>query len=250
MKIYALSDIHMEFEANTEAMRQLSKCGYQDDILILAGDIGSDIGLIESAFTLLASRFKHVCYVPGNHDLWVTNGRDLTSMDKYRRICDLARACHVSMDILHMGRLSIVPLLGWYDYSFGEPGEMLRRIWMDYHECRWPKGYDERTITQNFIRRNILDIPPENTVISFSHFLPRIDVMPHYIPEQHQTLYPVLGSNLIEQQIRQIRSKIHVYGHSHVNQKKEIHGVIYINNAYGYPDETRITAKKLLCIHE
>ena len=25
--------------------------------------------------------------------------------------------------------------------------------------------------------------------------------------------------------------------------------VVYINNAFGYPDETRISAKELLCIH-
>jgi hypothetical protein len=27
-------------------------------------------------------------------------------------------------------------------------------------------------------------------------------------------------------------------------------GILYLNNAFGYPDETRIAAKRLVCIHE
>jgi predicted phosphodiesterase len=53
----------------------------------------------------------------------------------------------------------------------------------------------------------------------------------------------------LEQQIRLLRSDIHVYGHSHVNRRIEIGGITYINNAFGYPSETRIAAKRLLCIH-
>jgi hypothetical protein len=30
----------------------------------------------------------------------------------------------------------------------------------------------------------------------------------------------------------------------------KIDGVTYINNAFGYPNETAITAKRLMCIHQ
>jgi Icc-related predicted phosphoesterase len=107
-----------------------------------------------------------------------------------------------------------------------------------------------REIASWFTALNLpLTRPPDNTVISFSHFLPRIDVMPHYIPERHRIVYPVLGSDALEQQVRLLRSNIHVYGHSHVNRHIEIDGVTYINNAFGYPSETRIAAKRLLCIY-
>jgi Icc-related predicted phosphoesterase len=87
-------------------------------------------------------------------------------------------------------------------------------------------------------------------VVTFSHFLPRIDVMPSYIPRHRRMLYPILGSDRLERQLRLFKPSIHVYGHSHVNREVEIEGVTYINNAFGYPEETRITAKRLLCIHE
>ena len=63
-------------------------------------------------------------------------------------------------------------------------------------------------------------------------------------------LFPVLGSVLIEEQIRQLKPQIHVYGHSHVNCQMDIKGIKYINNAFGYPYEQRITNKELLCIYE
>jgi predicted phosphodiesterase len=63
-------------------------------------------------------------------------------------------------------------------------------------------------------------------------------------------LYPVLGSTLLGQQIKEISPDIHVYGHSHLNRRVLIDGVTYINNALGYPSERKVTAKCLLCIHD
>jgi predicted phosphodiesterase len=53
----------------------------------------------------------------------------------------------------------------------------------------------------------------------------------------------------LDTQLRQLGSTLHIYGHSHVNRRIDIDGITYINNAFGYPQETRITAKQLLCIH-
>lgn len=39
-------------------------------------------------------------------------------------------------------------------------------------------------------------------IISFSHFVPRIDILPSSIPPSKRDLYPVLGSTLLEKQIR------------------------------------------------
>jgi hypothetical protein len=41
-----------------------------------------------------------------------------------------------------------------------------------------------------------------------------------------------------------------VYGHSHINRSVRIDGVDYVNNAFGYPGEERIAARRLLCIDE
>jgi Icc-related predicted phosphoesterase len=114
-----------------------------------------------------------------------------------------------------------------------------------------PEGNDVREIASCFAEMNERKLNTTNrTVISFSHFVPRIDVMPSYFSKERRVLYPVLGTELLEKQIRSLRPAIHVYGHSHVNRRVPIEGVCYINNAFGHPGETRITAKQLLCIWE
>jgi hypothetical protein len=43
---------------------------------------------------------------------------------------------------------------------------------------------------------------------------------------------------------------MHVYGHSHVNRNVEVDEVTYLNNAFGYPSESVLTSKRLVCIRE
>ncbi len=121
---------------------------------------------------------------------------------------------------------------------------------MDFRACIWPDGWTAQSITEYFcgLNEEFLTVTNE-TVISFSHFLPRIDVMPAYIPAHKRWIYPILGTQTLEAQIRRLGSSIHVYGHSHVNQRINIDGVLYINNAFAYPDEQKIASKKLLCIY-
>jgi predicted phosphodiesterase len=76
--------------------------------------------------------------------------------------------------------------------------------------------------------------------------MPRIDLMPAMVPAQQRMLYPVLGSNRIDTELRNLGSRMHIYGHSHLNRNKTIEGVQYLNNAFGYPHEDRIASKCLL----
>jgi Icc-related predicted phosphoesterase len=75
-------------------------------------------------------------------------------------------------------------------------------------------------------------------------------LMPKFIPMNRRELYPVLGSASLDRRLRELGSIMHVYGHSHVNRSMKIDGVTYVNNAFGYPQETHIAAKRLLCIYE
>jgi Icc-related predicted phosphoesterase len=122
---------------------------------------------------------------------------------------------------------------------------------MDYRACRWPRGFGVREVAEYFAALND-EVPAVNgdKVITFSHFLPRIDLMPSFIPKNKRVLYPILGATRLEQQLRRHNPDIHVYGHSHVNRNVTIDGVTYINNAFGYPHETRIAAKRFVCIHQ
>jgi Icc-related predicted phosphoesterase len=251
LRVFTTSDIHIDFEENYKWFNSISDYDYKDDILILAGDIIDKISKINSAFKILKSKFSRVSYVPGNHDLWVHSDGIKDSIDKFNIIKKSANENGIDMEPVNIGTLSIVPLLGWYDYTFGSPVDDLLKSWSDYVACKWPENYNETDITLYFISLNesFLNIK-NNFIISFSHFLPRIDIMPSFIPPKKRILYPVFGTTLLEKQIRKLKSNIHIYGHSHLNMQINLDNTIYINNAYGYPYEKKISSKRLKCIYE
>jgi predicted phosphodiesterase len=252
MRVYAVSDIHIDYDVNAKWVAGLSTADYQDDVLILAGDVTDTRRLLDWCLSTLAKRFKQVLFVPGNHDLWVIrDDRAKNSLQKFDDVCAVVESSGASMQAFRGPGVSIIPLLAWYDYSFGEPSEELRSIWMDYRACRWPSGYTDKDVAEHFAALNDKHIRPVGgKVITYSHFLPRIDLMPGFMPCASKLLYPILGSTQLERQLRRLNPHIHVYGHSHVNRHVKIDGVSYINNAFGYPSEAWITSKRLMCIHE
>jgi len=252
MRVFAISDLHLDYEQNQSWLRGLSQTDYLQDVLILAGDISDRLSILTLCFEQLERRFKQVLFVPGNHDLWTRRDEEkLTSFDKFDRVSELALNCGISMNSAHYDTLSIIPLLSWYDFSFGQPTDQLLQTWMDFRSCEWGSEIEPAGITQHFLALNEAVLQSKNeTIITFSHFLPRIDVMPSFIPLSMQYLYPVLGSSLIDEQVRELSSSFHVYGHSHVNQDIMIDGVRYFNNAFGYPSEEHLSFKKLRCIYE
>jgi predicted phosphodiesterase len=251
VRVYAISDIHFDYDINACWVEELSLSYFQEDLLILAGDISHDIYRLRTCIQQLCQRFNRVLFVPGNHDLWVVRKEFDSSFDKFDRVIEVAVDAGASIEPYHDQHLSIVPLFSWYDYSFGLPCDNLRKVWVDFCACQWPQGMGVRDVNHYFLEKNQshLDIKNEH-VISFSHFLPRIDVMPDYIPPKHRVIYPVLGSDALDKQVRALNSNIHVYGHSHVNQQVRLNGIDYINNAFGSPSEAHFTNKDFLCIYE
>lgn len=249
-RVFAISDLHVDHAENARWVEQLSRWDYRQDALICAGDIGHQFNHIAGTLNALQERFRFVVYVPGNHELWVKldNGND--SLQKFVAIQQLARDCGVHVVPLHLDKVSLVPVLAWYDYSFGTPSEDLLERWADYRMCLWPKIFDQSRITRHFLAANEVFTPEEGRqVITFSHFVPRSDLLPSS-GDTVDLLRPVLGSNAIDTHIRKLHSSIHIYGHYHVNRRTYRDGVLYINNALGYPSERYISDKQMVCVVE
>lgn len=253
MRVFAVSDVHLDYQENTQWLANLSDIEYQSDILILAGDISDDLVRIEWCFSTLRRKFAKVFFVPGNHDLWVRRNPGMTSIDKFRLLDRVAADHQICTDVYHCGALSIVPMFSWYDYSFGMPCEQLLRVWADYHVCHWPGDMGVEDVSSHFLDLNRSVLPVQNeVVISFSHFMPRIDLLPETIPQHFRYIYPVLGSSNLDIQCRTIQAHrhLHVYGHSHLNRNIILDDIEYINNAFGYPHERSISRKKIIKIYE
>jgi len=122
MKLYAISDLHLDHKINYEALLALPS--YQEDWLILAGDICSSANHLRLALTHLTQRFAKVLWVPGNHELW-GGGIKERGVAKYQQMVSV---CH-EFGVLtpedpyplwqgEGGNHYLVPLFLLYDYSF------------------------------------------------------------------------------------------------------------------------------------
>jgi 3',5'-cyclic AMP phosphodiesterase CpdA len=69
MGIFEISDVHCDYEENLRWVQNLSQRDFNDDLLILAGDISHSLLLVAEVLEELARRFAHVLFVSGNHDL-------------------------------------------------------------------------------------------------------------------------------------------------------------------------------------
>ena len=252
MRVFVTSDLHVDFAVNARWLEGLSTLDYRQDVLIVAGDVSDSLPLLERALAALARRFRRVFFVPGNHDVWVI--RDAQPRTSLQKLAEVRKVVSQSGACIEAGLLdgvAIIPLFSWYDYSFGLPSEELQAVWMDYRACIWPANFTTKDIAAYFESLNTeIRVPAvASRIITFSHFVPRIDVMPAQIPADKKMLYPVLGTRALDTKLRALGAHMHVYGHSHVNRRVFIEGVTYVNNAFGYPQETRIASKRLLCVH-
>ncbi len=125
-----------------------------------------------------------------------------------------------------------------------------RRRWLDFHDCVWPPPLDlERGVAQHFLRMNephLQLVQSECVTISFSHFLPRAELLPSVSTLMNKSISLVVGCAELDAQIRQLGSSVHVFGHTHMNIDSNIGKVRYVQNAFGHPSERKaISLQKL-----
>jgi 3',5'-cyclic AMP phosphodiesterase CpdA len=134
MKLYALSDLHVGFEANRRALATLAE--HPDDWLILAGDLGETLDDVDAVLRAAAPRFARVLFTPGNHELWSVSRdpSELRGVAKYDALVALCRSHGVLTPEdpypVWPGEgppCVIAPLFLLYDYSFRPDSVPLER---------------------------------------------------------------------------------------------------------------------------
>jgi hypothetical protein len=233
------------------------------DALIVAGDVSHDLEVLRRTLHSFKDRFGHVFFVPGNHELWIREGEHSHSVHKFQdvlRLCESLGVC-TGPEVIGFGadRVCVVPLFSWYSrpadgsdslYRPRPVEEPAESMWADDYLVKWPSTDGLRPVPY-FLNLNAGRVNARYAVsrISFSHFLPRQDLMfavagedPQPGPDPPRVAFnfsAVAGSTSIEQQIRQLGSQVHVYGHQHRNRSRCHDGIRYVSNCLGYPDERR-----------
>eukprot|EP00670_Eutreptiella_braarudii_P010306 CAMPEP_0174308416 /NCGR_PEP_ID=MMETSP0810-20121108/1748_1 /TAXON_ID=73025 ORGANISM="Eutreptiella gymnastica-like, Strain CCMP1594" /NCGR_SAMPLE_ID=MMETSP0810 /ASSEMBLY_ACC=CAM_ASM_000659 /LENGTH=588 /DNA_ID=CAMNT_0015415747 /DNA_START=23 /DNA_END=1790 /DNA_ORIENTATION=+ len=248
--VYCVSDIHMEMKGNQEWLDALPACREPNSVLLVAGDVHHDVSKLKDTLARLCGKYSRVFYVPGNHELWVTEKAHRNSVTKFFEIldiCDQIGVLYVPAPVAR--RTRIYPLFTWHSADLGDPD-----VSPSFHEelfdifCKWPQGINLSDkpnksslcpgIPSFFTALNVLTAQamPQDTggdgsdwdTITFSHFVPRREL---YIGRTD--LVKVMGDPAIDQQLRALQSSVHVFGHSHLNVDEEVRGVRYVQNALG-----------------
>jgi predicted phosphodiesterase len=238
MRLFATSDLHVDFKENRLLIERLSDVAYQNDALILAGDIADHLETIKDTLSLLCSKFWRVFFTPGNHELWVRTD-NCNSIEKLHKILALCEQLGVHTRPAKIDDTWIVPLFSWFDSAFcgDSPTNYAElALWADFHFCKWPAEVGE--LSKFFLGMNERNIKRYDArVISFSHFLPRRELLPNVRYLRFKGLPKVAGSAALDEQIRRLGSSIHVFGHSHIRCDRVIDGVRYVQYSLRYPKE-------------
>lgn len=127
MEVFAISDIHVGFEANWRGVQSIA--ARPKDALILAGDIGETADQLAMTLDALAPRFHKLVWCPGNHDLWQTRSHESRGVAKYEELVNVCRARGVLTPEddypiweVQGERYLFAPLFLLYDYTFVPDG--------------------------------------------------------------------------------------------------------------------------------
>jgi predicted phosphodiesterase len=259
MRIFAFADLHLDYATNLRDIHALSDTAYREDALLLAGDVTDDLRLLEETLVTLREKFARVFYVPGNHELWDRRREHGHALLRFEAILELADAARVDCAPARLhgtwGAVWVVPLFSWYrrpdegvsSLFLPKHSEHPRQRWADDRFVRWPDTLNARP-ADYFMALNEPHIRAfSEPVISFSHFLPRRELMfkaPGATrvsglrdPHPGFNFSRVAGCSLLDAQIRRLGSQLHVYGHQHRNRDISIEGVRYVSHCMGYPRE-------------
>ena len=249
MKVWTTSDLHIDYPENFKWFLNLSAVDYTDDFLIIAGDITDELHKMQVLFKSLVPKFRKIFFLPGNHDLWLHKNDAQDSMEKFHMVNQLAKDEGLQTQPYLSDELSIIPLYSWYDFTFGNPSKIIRRAWRDFKRCKWTMDFPELTHCFHQMNEEYLSTKSKE-IISFSHFLPSVSMMPKDIPKIVKSLFPVFGSEKLGEQLKLLTPGMHIYGHNHLNRSFVKERTCYINNAFGYPKEKNICRKALLCVYD
>lgn len=127
MRLWAISDLHVGFDANRRAVDALPDHG--DDWLLLGGDTGDTLAHLQRVLDVVTRRFARVIWTPGNHDLWTPRQwpEARRGVAHYETLVEACRAAGV---VTPEDPYLVWPATGHvlastftlYDYSFGPPG--------------------------------------------------------------------------------------------------------------------------------
>jgi 3',5'-cyclic AMP phosphodiesterase CpdA len=246
MRVLALSDLHVGHPANRESVAAIP--GDADAWLLLGGDLGERLDHLKWTLDALQPRFAKLVWIPGNHELWVTDGgrRGEARYRDYVAVCR-ERGVLTPEDAwpeIDTG-LVLCPLFLLYDYSFAPDGldaagavawaaeaGIVAQDERFLHPDPYPSRAAWCAARVDAAEDRLAALPPTSRTVLFNHWplrrdLARLPLVPRYVPW--------CGTTRTEDWHVRFRAELVVTGHLHVRATDWRDGVRFEEVSLGYP---------------
>lgn len=252
MRLFAISDLHLNHTENWQALSQMS--AFPNDWLIVAGDVAERIKHFRQAMDLLSHRFARVIWTPGNHDLWTipTDSESQRGLAKYFQLVQICREFGVLSPEDPFVQwpesdtpLFIAPTFTLYDYSFrpdhieaedalawAEASGVLATDEIVLHPAPYPSRQAWCHVRCQTTEERLTKAAAYGSIILINHFPLRYDLVNlKRIPRF--SLW--CGTKLTEDWHKRFPVTAVVYGHLHIRGTHYRDGVRFEEVSLGYP---------------
>ncbi|MFC4019889.1 metallophosphoesterase family protein [Micromonospora sp. GCM10011542] len=255
-RLLAVSDLHVAYAENRAVVDGL-RPEYDEDWLIVAGDVAERFADVAATLGRLRERFATVVWAPGNHELW-TVPDDPVALRGAARYAELVRMCR-ELGVLTPedaypvwtgpgGPALVAPLFLLYDYTFRAPGtrtteESLRRAYDAGIVCTdevllHPDPYPGRdawcAARVALTERRLADCDPDLPTVLVNHF-PLVREPTRVL--RHPEFAQWCGTEATADWHVRFRAAAVVYGHLHIPRTTWYDGVRFEEVSLGYPRE-------------
>lgn len=222
MKLWVLSDLHIEFEPFVWPNEYA-------DIIILAGDIstGDPTDFMEEA----AEHAEHVLFVPGNHEFY---GYEYHSRLEFLKSLPCITLHNRTIEI---DGITFAGTTLWTDFN-GEDWfakQHAKKEMNDFYHIKWHnRKFDpDDTVNLNYKARHFLYNNIADVIIT--HHIPDT----YFVVDKYKNslLTPAFANNNIN--FLKLQPKLWVFGHTHDSVNKQEDNTLFICNPKGYYNENK-----------
>jgi len=230
MKLQIMSDLHLEMHADrgAEFIRDLDSSGV--DVLVLAGDItmARDYEDLENVFKPLARKYRHILYVPGNHEYYRSSPKDVT-----QNLAKLAREIpEVEIpenDVVLVAGQRFVGGTMWFR---PDPMGVLNKRFMN--DFSLIKDFEPWVYDQNIAFEKALATKVEPSDVVLTHHLPAPESI---APKFARSALNAFFLCDMTSYLRDLQPKLWIHGHTHNGCDYMIDRTRVVSNPLGYPKE-------------
>jgi predicted phosphodiesterase len=232
MKLQIMSDLHFEMHADggAELIRELDPTGI--DVLVLAGDITTAryYDDLASVFTPLARKYRHILYVPGNHEYYKSSPKEV-ARNLARLTKELPELVIPENDtVVIAGRRFIAGTMWFRRDPTAEPNKRFM------HDFSLIQDFEPWVYDQNAAFEKTLAARVGADDVVVTHHLPTFDSVPARFARSAMNAFFVCD---MAGHVRERQPKLWIHGHSHDRCDYVLGKTRVVANPLGYPSEPR-----------